>query len=168
MNRAKVRREALLSFSNGLRTPALVHSSDHPVGRRLCRNGSCARSRSRSLQDRLLRRRNDGTLSRRSRRRRDLRRIFPAAGQPHRYSHAVSDIRVMVFEHCEDGIAPRIAIVELHPSYPLRPEFGARAGPRKVFDSRPRSNSLGRNGVLGTLWPGRVRAYVEHALEGGR
>jgi hypothetical protein len=72
----------------------------------------------------------------------------------------ITDIRVMVVEHCEDEIPPRIAIVELQRSFPLKPEWGPRAGARKVFDSQPNSNGLGRNGVLGTAWPGRVNGYI--------
>lgn len=73
----------------------------------------------------------------------------------------ITGIRVMVVEHCEDEIPPRIATVELQRSFPLKPEWGPRAGARKVFDSQPNSSGLGRNGVLGTVWPGgRVHGYT--------
>ena len=76
-------------------------------------------------------------------------------------STRITDIRVMVVERCEDKIPPRIATVELQRSFPLKREWGPRAGPRKVFDSQPNSNHLGRNGALGTVWPGGgVNGYI--------
>lgn len=75
-------------------------------------------------------------------------------------STRITDIKVMVVEHCEDEIPPRIATVELQRSFQLKPEWGPRAGARKVFDSQPNSSGLGRSGVLGTAWSGRVNGYM--------
>lgn len=66
----------------------------------------------------------------------------------------ITDIRVMVVEHCEDGLQPRIAIVELPGSFPLKREWGPVAGVRRVFDSQPGLDDRERNGILGAVWPG--------------
>lgn len=62
----------------------------------------------------------------------------------------------MVVEHCEDFLAPRVQMVELPGTIPLKQAWGPRAGARTTFDSKP-----GQTGtMLGTRAMGTVHRRV--------
>lgn len=74
-------------------------------------------------------------------------------------STRVSDVRAMVVEHCEDFLAPRIEVVEVRTSIPLKHVWGPRAGARRIFDSNP--------GQTGTMLGNRALGAVHRAVAHG-
>lgn len=70
------------------------------------------------------------------------------------------NLRAMVFQQCEDGVAPRLAIIELPQSFRLHWEWGPRAGARMTFDSNPDSEGLERNGTIGSIHGGKANGYL--------